>query len=252
MDPASLSLLEPFAPKAVASYVRPARHDRKLLVWVSLAAVALWMVPFGVWIAIPLTLLNTHIHELFHALAGIGTGGRVEFIRVFSDGSGVTPVYAGSLPILAAAGYVGSGVVGALIIWGASNERGARLALGVLCAVLAMSMLLFVRGDAVGWLSGLVWVVALFVQARYFRGKIAIFTAQFIGVQQCITSLQSLLILLQISAATERQSDAALLGQATGIPAIVWAVAWSLLSMSLMGLALRAAWKGSHRASTVG
>jgi hypothetical protein len=208
----------------------------------AVATIALWMIPGVQWVLLPLNLLNTHIHEACHALVSQSTGGYVHHILVHADGSGVTPVSGGSLFLTAMAGYVGASLVGLGIMIGSRNEGGARLTMRILAGVLALCMLLWLRGDGVGLVSGVFWIGALFAIARYATGPTLLFLAQFVGIAQCANAFQSLYMLLQISAVTTAHSDARLMEGVTGIPALAWAGIWCLFSGLLATLGLRKAW----------
>lgn len=216
-----------------------------MLVVASLAVAAGWLLPYSIWFFLPFLYLNTHVHELSHALAALVTGGQVGRILVFANGSGIAEIAGGSLPLIASAGYIGSAALGGLLVAHAKTERGARRALGILAAILGASLLIWVRGDWVGWTSGLVWVLVLGSAARLARGAWAIFGAQFIGLQQCWASIESLFVLLRISAGKEAISDAEIMARATGIPSLFWAVLWFAISLVILSAALRESWSGS-------
>ena len=219
------------------------RPDQSAILYASLASLALWFIPFLNLISLPLEYLNAHTHEMCHAITAILTGGKVEQIDVFSNGSGVTPVLGGYLPLVASAGYVGASLVGVLIILYSRNPNGARMSLRLLGTALGGSMLMWVRGDIVGVMSGIAWVAILFVLAARLPAKGILFAATFIGIQQCLHSVMALLTLMDISFFSERHSDAILMQQSTGLPASFWAVGWSVFSLSLMGITLRGAWR---------
>lgn len=215
--------------------------DLSMLGIISLLAFAVWVVPITRPLGLPLMFLNTHIHELCHALAALATSGQVAYIKVFADGSGVTPVMGGNLPLLAMAGYVGSALVGGLLIAASKNADHARKAMWTLTAALGISNLLFVRGEMLGWMAGVFWVaVGALSASKLSEQGIKWFTA-FIGVQQCLTSVHALLVLYRISSVTEQQSDAMLMQRASGIPAVVWACIWMILSALCMGWGVRQA-----------
>lgn len=218
------------------------RRDQSLLLFASGAAFLLWMVPVGRLVLLPLVYLNTHIHELCHALAAIGTGGSVKEILVFQNGSGTTPVFGGWLTVVASAGYVGSALVGAAMIYFSRSERGARATLVILAIALSLSMVLYVRGDWVGVVSGFAWIGILVALAKFLKTESVIFACQFIGVMQCLNAAYSILTLLQITAVTEVESDAVLMQKATMLPAMFWAISWAALSAVLLILTLRRAW----------
>lgn len=219
--------------------VRP--HQTALLLAAAVSLLGLFVPPVGA-LLLPLRYLNTHLHELGHALAALGTGGGVAYIKVFGDGSGVTPVAGGFLPLVASAGYLGAAAAGAGIVWAMRTEKGARAALGVTGLALALSMAMFVRGDAVGVLSGLLWSVALLAGWRLLRGPWLLFVAGLVGLQQGLNALRSLSELLQISALSEAQSDALLMQRATLVPAVVWAALWGLCGLAVLGLTARRVW----------
>ena len=214
------------------------------------ASILLWAIPGAQWAMLPLTYLNTHVHELCHALATQATGGHVEMIKVFANGSGVTPVLGGSIFVLAASGYLGATLVGTWLILASRSEAGARNALYALAGALVFSMVVWVRGDAVGVASGIFWIAAILGVARYARGATLLFLAQFVGVQQGLNSIGSVYDLLKISLATDAHSDARIMQVTTGVPASVWAVAWCMISLSLLTLGLRKAWSQSPRVRT--
>lgn len=202
-----------------------------------------WFVPAIAWVLRPIQYLNTHIHELCHALAASATGGQAEKILVHANGSGETPVLGGLMPIVASAGYVGAAAIGALLIAAGRDEKRARALLCTLAVLLGVSLLVWVRGDVVGLLWGLFWAVALGACAAFLRGRVAVFTVQFVGVQQCLNALLALSALLEISYATDVQSDATNMQSATGVPAMVWAIVWAAVGIALVIAALRHAWR---------
>ncbi len=223
------------------------RVDQKSLLLAAVASVAAWCLPFVSLITLPLILLNTHLHELSHALAALATGGQVEHILVFSNGSGVTPVLGGNVFAVTAAGYVGSTLFGGLMVYLSRTVEGAKTVLGIMAALLGFSMLVWVRGDSVGVLSGWLWTISLIVGAIKLRGRVLVFASQFLGVSQCLTSAQAFLALLSLSASSQVDSDAQILAHSTNIPALVWALLWCGFSGLTLAATLRHAWSGKSR-----
>lgn len=222
------------------SKLRP--HQSTLLI-AGFATMAGFVLPVIRQILLPVLYLNTHLHELSHALVAQFTGAVVERIIVNADGSGVTPVAGGSLILIASAGYIGASIFGAAMIYFGGSEKGARTTLGIVAAVLTFSMIYWVRGDAVGEISGLGWMVSLTTMAIFLRGKAAVFCCQFLGLQQCLNSVSSLFALVRLSSDTEVHSDASILQAATGIPSIIWALGWTAFSLLLVFATLRRSWK---------
>ncbi len=214
-------------------------------------SVVLWFVPFLRWVTVPLQYLNTHIHEAWHAVAAVATGGQVAHIEVHANGNGETYTLGGMSLLISSAGYIGASLVGALIIAFARTPKAARTALIILSVVMAYTLLVWVRRDIFGMVSALGWIVALCAVAFYMDDEKKLFAAQFLGVQQCLNAIQSVFFLVQISGFGVQQSDAGNMAQMTGIPAIVWSVLWCGISLALMFVALRHSWKEPTQSRTV-
>lgn len=217
---------------------------RNVLLLAGAASIAAWAIPILSFVALPLVYLNTHVHELCHALAAVFSGGTAQKIVVLGSGSGYTPVAGGSLLLVGSAGYVGASLIGAGLILFGTTPRGASNGLLGLALMLGLSMLLWVRGDAIGLASGVGWIVLLVLLSAKLQGAQAVFAAQFLGMQQCLMSVQALLVLLRINAIPGVQNDAKLLADHTPLPAMFWAICWFGVSLLAMGAALRSAWSG--------
>jgi hypothetical protein len=161
---------------------------------------------------------------------------------VFQDGSGVTTGFGGNPLLVSSAGYVGATAFGALVIALAHNERGARTALLTMAWVLGGAMVLWVRGDLVGLLSGIIGVAVLALAGTKLKGDARLFAAQFFGLFMGLASLQAVFATLRIGQVALEMNDAEILQGLTGIPAIISAVIWSAISLCLVIWALRRSW----------
>lgn len=220
------------------------KANQRILLTASGVTVLAWAVPILSLIALPLQYLNTHAHEFFHALVGIATGGHVSEIAVFASGGGVTHIEGGAFVLIASAGYIGTSILGGALLLGSRTEKGAKNSLLGLSAILALSMVLWVRADFVGVLSGVLWIGALVLMATRLSGDKLRFAAVFIGLQQCLQAIQSMLVLLHLSAYPGMTSDAGILAEATGIPALLWAVTWIGIGMASIIVGAKRSWRG--------
>lgn len=229
------------------------RRDQKLLLWAGALSLALWAVPFLRPFGLPLLYLNTHIHEIGHALMAHLTGGEAHFIQVFPDGSGLAQVAGGSEILVAKAGYLGAAFAGGALIVAAGTEKGAKWGLLTVAAVLAASQLLWVLpgGSLFGLLSGIFWAAACALMGTKLAGGALVFAAQFVGLQQCLHSFQSLLDLITINTMAQVPNDAVHLQQVTGVPALVWSLLWTVVAVLVLIASLKSAWspKRGPRAS---
>ncbi|MFQ3587425.1 MAG: M50 family metallopeptidase [Fimbriimonadaceae bacterium] len=221
------------------------------LCWAAAGSVLLMILPGLSFLALPLQYLNTHVHEFCHAFAALATGGQAHLIHVYASGSGRALTSGGMFLAIVSAGYVGTAAVGAAMIALSRNVSGARLAMGLLGGLVGVSVLLWVRADVVGVVGGLFWSGLLLYLANRMRGVGSLVAAQFLGVQLCLTTLQSFLVLFQVIGFAGIENDATIAYRATGIPAVVWAGIWSLIGLGLMALALRYAWMARPIAPTV-
>ena len=200
-----------------------------------LLTVILPFVPILKWGLLPFDLLNTHLHEMFHAIAAVITGGQVDHIEVYRNGEGLTLTRGGIVPIILMAGYLGASLFGALMVMTCRSDRSSVIWLRVLAVLVLLSNILWVRGDVVGWPLGFAWPIVIIFLTMRVRGNYLLFAAQFLAVQQCLNSIKSLrdLVLLSGSNVT---TDAQLLANDTHVPAIVWAILW--MAVSVFGIVM--------------
>jgi Peptidase M50B-like len=212
----------------------------------------LWIIPGGQWVTLPLQYLDTHLHETCHAIASLLTSGSVGTIHVYGDGSGVTQTYMDHPVIVASAGYVGSSIIGAGIIAMSRNAKGARMALLGVFGLLLIECMFWLRGDLTGMISGFAYMLAFLVMGLKLDGWAAIIVAQFIGLQQCLTSLQAVFGLVNPQILSFGDNDATILQSITHVPAILWSVSWSLFSLIVVVIAFASAWSapGNRRPSS--
>ena len=197
--------------------------------WIAVvASICLPFIPYLRLLLLPFDFLNTHFHEMFHAIAAIGTGGQVGSIRVFSNAEGVTQTAGGIGPVISMAGYLGASLLGAFIVRTSHNQSNSRNWLKALGIVLCIAQVIWVRGDAVGWIFGLLWGAILLISSAMLNSQWVLLAAQFVGIQQCLNSLKSLRDLVILSN-SNAQTDAHAMQNFTHLPALFWALVWLLV-----------------------
>jgi hypothetical protein len=216
-----------------------------LLSWVS------WLSP----VAYPFRLLLTLVHELGHGLTALATGG--EFLRfvVFADGSGLAYTAGGWRLLVVPAGYLGAAAFGAALILAARSPRGARAALGLVGAAVALATLRYgvptlftaqVAAGALTLVSGLLIGAALVWLAFAAGGGWVVFSVYLLAIEAGLTAFVDLGTLIGLSAAGSGATDARSMAELTGVPAVVWAVVWALAAAVLLGGAIRLAWRSGE------
>lgn len=237
MIPNRPPIFTPTSPQA------PTRSALGRLLLATALSVGLSLVPVLSSLLYPLRLFVTFIHEGSHALVTILTGGGVSQIAVQPDASGVTYSMGGWPILIVMAGYIGASAYGAAMLSLARRPGTARLILGVSGGIIALLDLLLVRNlFGFGW--GILIAAGLLIASRQLSVKAAELTAMFLGVQCVVNSLYDLKTLVGLSTLVNGPvSDAVLMSQIVPLPAIVWAVLWGLISLTILGLALRPYWR---------
>lgn len=223
------------------SSMRPASQGRRLLLSASAASVLLWYVPGLEYLVYPFKLFVTIIHEGCHGLATVLTGGIVEGIAIFPDGSGVTRSMGGDAPIITMAGYLGATVCGALALQLVRRRGGGSLACAVIGAGLLVVTLLWVR-NLFGIVAGLVLSAAILSCLRIPSAPVREFLGSFFSVQLCLNALFDLRVLLTLTAQTNAPTDAVFMSERLGLSPAFWAGLWAVSAVVILGIALRAFW----------
>ena len=234
------------APPSPNAPAPPSRSALGRLLLASAVSVIVSLVPILSALLYPLRLFVTFIHEGSHALAATLTGGHAFQINVMPDASGVTLTSGGFGPVIVMAGYIGATAYGAGMLALARWPGTARLVLGVSGAVIAFLDLALVRSVfSLGW--GIAIAAGLLLAARRLPPKAAELTAMFLGVQCVLNALYDLRTLVGLSSLADGPvSDAVLMSQMIPLPPIFWAVFWGLLSLGILGLALRPYWRDAR------
>lgn len=94
-----------------------AKRARRALIVATLATFALYVIPFGRFIAYPLMLFSTFAHEMGHGLTAVLMGGEFENFRMWADGSGIAR-HSGNVGALGAALIAAGGLVGPALLAG--------------------------------------------------------------------------------------------------------------------------------------
>jgi hypothetical protein len=188
----------------------------------------------------PLKLLVVLIHESGHAIAAWAMGAReVRMVIDARQGGACTfaidPTFWNEV-VISSAGYLASGLAGAVLLFATLRRGSGRLILWLLCAfLLAVAVLwartLFTLGVALG-MSAALGLLARILPAGA-SGALAFFLSSFIGLYALFDLRDDLW-----SAARRAGTDAAILARATHVPSIVWAVLWSLLAIAMLAAAV--------------
>ncbi|MCP3775835.1 M50 family metallopeptidase [Paenibacillus sp. MZ04-78.2] len=177
--------------------------------------------------------LDTTIHEFGHAIVTLALSGKVMYIELFANHSGVTYSQVTSrwslLPI-ALAGYTTASLFALFMfrMWAGNKQR---LGLQVLTAIAIVALILFVRNEfGVFWLLGFIILntIMLAFMPRWLNDLYYLLLA-FLTLEESVFGPFSLILYAWNDPA--KAGDATNLSLVTPIPAIGWALLLTLFSL---------------------
>jgi hypothetical protein len=216
----------------------PAREALGSGLWVAAAvSLVVSLTPWAPILLYPFKLFTTWVHECGHALAAVLVGGRVAAITIQPDTSGLTQSYvpASRLAqgVVASAGYLGAAVMGCLLMAATRVTRWAHAILLGVGACLLLTLVLWMR-NLFGALVVLAWGVALIALARKGLAQAVRFVLGLLAVQVALNAVYDIRVLFLV----EGRTDAVAMSRLFLLPAWLWATAWMVLSLALLGATL--------------
>lgn len=219
-----------------------------------LASLLLWNLPGGSYAVYPFKLLATWLHEMTHGLAMMITGAGLDRVLVYRDTSGLayaqTSVDAIGSAAIAASGYMGTALWGALLLVVTPDARRARWALIVLAVLLGLTAITVVapaNGDTFGQ-----WAVAgmgvAIAACALLPARWRLLVAHFIAAQSCINALLDIRVLLRpsqvvngisVTISDAHQMASMTFGTTETWAVWTWAIAWLVWSLVVLYVALR-------------
>ena len=198
------------------------------------------LTPWAPFLLYPFKLFTTWVHECGHALMTVIVGGRVMSIAIEPDTSGLTrslvPVGRVARGLVASSGYLGAAVVGCLLMAATRVEKWARAILLGLGAFMLLTLVFWMR-NPFGFAVVLAWGAALVTLARkdMAHANALRFLLSLLAIQVALNSVYDIRVLFLID---RGQSDAATMAQLFLLPSWVWATAWMLMSVAMLGATL--------------
>lgn len=244
-------------PTAGAVQDRVSRRELVVtVVVVGLGCLLLWTSP----LLLPLRLLVTLVHEAGHAIIAMVCGASVQSVTINTAEGGLTTF---TLPerstlrlvAIGSAGYLGAAVVGGLLLEVCARIGRARIALGVLAAMVGAIGLAWVpwstdpdgvsaaaSGSSAGdgrftiffCLATIAVLVGVAAQPSVHVRRIVLVA---VATALCLGSVEDLRNVLEISR-SGGHSDASLVASVAPFPPWFWAGLWLLLGVAACGLGL--------------
>jgi hypothetical protein len=231
-----------------------------------LASLALPHIPFLNLLGMPIQSFTTLIHELGHAISCLLTGGQVSGISIINDGDGhggLTFCRGGIPFIYAQAGYIATALAGCGMIWIGHYPKLSRpvlMTMGVGFGVVSITFLAstILQGQIVAGLGSMAVGIAMGVALFFIGWKSNFYCANlvllFLGIQTGLNALNddAILVMQAVGAyGPGTWSDATNMQNMTMIPAPIWAATWTVISVGLMYLTLRACYKQDKKTTAI-
>lgn len=215
----------------------------------TLVTFGLYVIPFGSFVAYPLLMLSTLVHEMGHGLTALAVGGRFDSFQMWSNGSGVAQIggFSNRLSsaLVSAGGLLGPACAAALGFMLSRKEALARLAFTLLGVFLIASEFLWVR-NSFGWIfiGGLAAIYLWLAQQR--SGWLVQAALVFFSLQLSLSVFSRAdYLFTPIAHTTEgiMPSDVAQIAHVLWLPYWFWGGVCALFSGLVLLLGLRVALK---------
>jgi hypothetical protein len=199
----------------------------------------LYVVPYGEYVAYPLLLISTVVHELGHGIAAILSGGMFAELHMWADGSGVAySASSGGLAdaFVSAGGLCGPAVAAGVFLFLGRRPTWARWCLAAFGAFLGLALAVWVRGE-----FGMVFVgglaAACLVTAFVASAEVAQLALVFLATQLALSVFSRGDYLFVRSASTGAgtdPSDVQQMANALGGPYWLWGAACGGFSVAVL------------------
>ena len=212
----------------------------KLIGYYSVGILILWNLPLLKHLLWPFKIFTVALHEFGHALMGIFTGAKIKSITLDPNEGGATKMSGGNPYFTLPAGYIGSNIFGALMIFAGFDNFSSKVVAGIV-GVSLITILVFSRN----WLAAittltfasLIGFLWWFQESFYLR-----FFILFLGVMSGLYSIWD--IVDDLIARKVNESDASKYSKLCCrgcLPPQVWGIIWFLISLVFLAVSIFAA-----------
>ncbi|SMG33740.1 M50 family metallopeptidase [Paenibacillus aquistagni] len=197
--------------------------------------------------------VDTLIHEFGHALMTLLLSGKVQFIYLFADHSGVTQSiahYKWQFILISLAGYIISSAV-AMLLFLLYSRILQKFGLILLTVVAIISLFFFIRNTyGVLWTLGFIAINICVYLLPWERVKE--FYYLLLAFICLVDSFVSTIILVTLSIQQPSAAgDAANLAHVTGVPALIWSILFLLIAFGCATVSMDLFLRSKRRQPTV-
>jgi len=182
-------------------------------------------------IVYPIKLFIVLIHEINHVMAAILTGGGAKSIILNIDLSGSTITYGGNQIIIAAAGYLGSLLIGAILYLSSFNKKLWKWISKAIAIIITIVSINLIQGGLQIFLS-LVIAAIFFFLPIYLSKNINEIFLKLLGLTSCLYVIAD--IKQDLLTTSLRETDTQILEYLTDIPSLLIGFIWFLISIIIV------------------
>lgn len=223
-----------------------ARQSQRALAIALLASLILWNWPYDGIALYPFKLLATWLHEMSHGLVMLLTGAGFDEMEIFRDTSGLAHAHhsmqAPGRAAIAAAGYMGTPLFGALFLIYGNRHGGPRRVLAALGSIMLLSAVLFVS-NTFGIVAVSIGASVFIAMSLFATESIAAYAVAFLAAQSCVNAVLDIRVLFRTTLVVNGEvmgaSDAHNMADATFGTAWMWSAIWLGWSLVVLFVALR-------------
>jgi len=219
------------------------KRNKRIREIIILAAIVLFS--FLLWntpLLFPIKLFVVFLHEASHAVAAIITGGTVAKMDVGFDLGGKCELSGGNEFIITSCGYLGSFLWGSLLFCSAYNKKYGKVIITLISIVIVLIGVNLVQDTRIQILSVL-FACALLFSMKYAPEMVNKYLMVVIGLISCLYVIYD--IKEDLLYQTMGRSDAAIIAELSGFPAIFWGLLWFLISVAGVIMLFNTAYKKS-------
>jgi len=221
------------------------KAKRQLEISIILFIVIVSIVFWNSIIIYPIKFSVILFHEISHGIFSIITGGKIVEIQIYSNLSGVCISTGGVSFLIASAGYLGSLVFGSILFLAAYNHSKSLWSNTIISIILIIFAISFIS-STIGIIAAFILSIILFISPRYLPKSAHSYIMKILGLISCLYVLVD--IKSDLLTLNQRQTDAQILFNLTGIPAFVWAILWLGISVIVVYLLMK---KGFRQGLTI-
>ena len=202
------------------------------LILITLCVFALWQTP----VMIPLKILVVFLHELAHGLMTLVTGGKVVSLSVSPQQGGLVVSAGGNRFLTLTAGYLGSLLIGVVLLLVALRTKADRGVMTVFGAIMLAVAVFYIR-DLFALAFTIGTGLAMLAVARFLSQQLNDLLLRVIGLTSMIYVPYD--IFSDTIARSALRSDARMLAEEFGGTTMIWGGIWLVISLLVIGWCLR-------------